>query len=354
VLVDNPQRDSGGLPCVDYRTVIRKLVEDGSDLDRTETGRVVDAILDQRFTDLETAATLAALGCKGETADEIAGTVDAILRRNIPMQTGYPDAIDIGGTGGDRAGTFNISTVAAFIGAGAGVSVVKHGNRGVTSACGSADMIAALGVNIERSSTPDQVRSDLAACHFAFVATSCHHRFPPRIGEIRRALGVRSIFNLAGPLVHPAAVRRQVVGVARRAHLPLLADALVKIGREEAFVVHGVDGLDEVSCVGETLIARVRHGAVDMFSLSPRDFGVAPCLLAELAGGDPQRNADICVALLDGERGPRRDAAVVAASTLLVLSGKAETFLDGAAMACNAIDSGSARQVLKKFLGEAQ
>jgi anthranilate phosphoribosyltransferase len=351
--VDDP-RHVGAPPSVNYRAVIRKLVEDRSDLDRAEAGQVVDAILDLQFTDLETAATLAALGCKGETADEISGAVDAILRRSIPVRTGFPNAVDIGGTGGDHAGTFNISTVAAFVGAAAGVPVVKHGNRSVTSACGSADMIAALGVDIDRSSTPEQIRADLTACNLAFVATSCYHRFPPRIGEIRKLLGVRSIFNIAGPLVHPAAVRRQVVGVARRAHLQVVANALVKIGREEAFVVHGVDGLDEVSCVGDTLVARVRRGAVELFSVSPRDFGVSPCLLEELAGGNPQHNAGICISILDGERGPRRDAVVVAASTLLVLSGKARTFLDGAVIACDAIDSGNARQVLKKFVGETQ
>jgi anthranilate phosphoribosyltransferase len=286
--VDDPRR-SGALSSIDYRAVIRKLVEDRSDLDRIEAALVVDAILDLRFTDLETAATLAALGCKGETADEIAGAVDAILRRSIPLQTGFPNAVDIGGTGGDRAGTFNISTVAAFVGAAAGVPVVKHGNRSVTSACGSADMIAALGVDIERSSTPEQIRAHLTACNLAFVATSSYHRFPPRIGEIRKSLGFLSIFNLVGPLVHPAAVRRQVVGVARRAHLRVVANALVKIGREEAFVVHGVDGLDEVSCVGDTLVARVRRGVIELFSVSPRDFGVSPCLLEELTGAT--RNA---------------------------------------------------------------
>jgi anthranilate phosphoribosyltransferase len=256
---------------VDYKEVIRKLVEDGTDLARLEARQVVDAILNREFSDLQIAAALVALSRKGETADEVAGAVDAILSRSTFLRTGFDDAVDIGGTGGDRAGTFNISTTAAFIVAAVGVPVVKHGNRSVTSTCGSSDMIAALGVDIERSSTPEQIRADLGSCNFAFVATSSFHRFAPRIGEIRREIGVRR---------------------------------------------------------------------------------VSPCRVEDLAGGDPERNAQICTAIIEGERGPRSDAAVIAASALLVLSGKANSFMDGASMARSAIDSGKAHQVFQSFLGQ--
>ncbi|MCE4057879.1 anthranilate phosphoribosyltransferase [Pseudomonas sp. Au-Pse12] len=339
---------------VDYKQLIRVLVEEGGDLSRPEARAVVEAILNLQFSDLQIAATLVALSRKGETADELAGAIDAILSRSPPLQTGFDTAIDIGGTGGDRAGTFNISTTAAFIVAAAGVPVIKHGNRSVTSQCGSSDMIAALGVDLERSSTQEQVSADLAACNFAFVATSSSHRFAPRLGAIRRELGIRSLFNLVGPLVHPARVKRQLVGVARPAHLDLLARTLVSIGREQAFVVHGVDGLDEVSCVGETLITHVRHGVIRTFSTQPRDFGVAPCCMADLAGGGPERNAQLCAAILGGEHGPCSDAAIVAASALLVLSGKAEGFMEGAELARHAIESGKAYQGFQVFLGQGR
>ncbi|MCW8277429.1 anthranilate phosphoribosyltransferase [Pseudomonas sp. PCH199] len=339
------------LPCADYHQVIRQLVEERADLSRLETRQVVEAILNRQFSDLQIAATLVALSRKGETADEVAGAVDAILSRSSPLQTGFDNAVDIGGTGGDRAGTFNISTTAAFVAAAVGVPVVKHGNRSVTSRCGSSDMIAVLGVDVERRSSAQQIRADLAAYNFAFVATSSFHRFAPRIGEIRREIGVRSLFNLAGPLVHPAAIKRQLIGVARPSQLGLIADALLRLGREEAFVVHGVDGLDEVSCVGETLVAHVRHGTVETFSVHPRDFGVEACRMEDLAGGDPLRNAQLCTAIIEGERGPRSDAVVIAASALLVLSAKAESFLEGASMARAAIDSGKAYQVFQRFLG---
>ncbi|WP_367375523.1 anthranilate phosphoribosyltransferase [Pseudomonas lini] len=340
------------LPCSDYHQVIRQLVEERADLSRLETRQVVEAILNRQFSDLQIVATLVALSRKGETADEVAGAVDAILSRSTPLQTGFDNAVDIGGTGGDRAGTFNISTTAAFVVAAVGVPVVKHGNRSVTSRCGSSDMIAALGVDIERRSSAQQIRADLAAYNFAFVATSSFHRFAPRIGELRREIGVRSLFNLAGPLVHPAGVKRQLIGVARHSQLELLAHTLLRLGREEAFVVHGVDGLDEVSCIGETLIAHVRHGTVETFSVHPRDFGVAPCRMEDLAGGDPVRNAQLCTAIIEGERGPRSDAVVIAASALLVLSARADSFLEGASMARAAIDSGKAYQIFQGFLGQ--
>jgi anthranilate phosphoribosyltransferase len=336
-----------------YRALIRTLVETRADLARAEAAALVAALLDGHYTDLESAALLVALARKGETADEVAGAVDAILARSAPPPLAPDcDALDIGGTGGDRAGTFNISTVAALIAAAAGVPVIKHGNRGVTSACGSSDLLAALGADVARSSTPARIAADLAACGFAFVATASYHRFPPRVSEIRRALGVRSLFNLAGPLVHPARVRRQIVGVAQPELLDVIATALLRLGRDAAFVVHGSAGLDEISCAGETRIARVRGGVLDTFSVSARDFGLPACRVEDLAGGDPARNAALCRAILAGEPGPRRDTAVAAAGALLVLGGRATTFIDGAAAARGALDSGAAERLLQRFLSE--
>ncbi len=341
-------------PDAHYHTVICKLVASRADLDRAEAARTVDAMLELRFADLEIAATLIALAGKGETADEIAGAVDAIMGHGTPFPAAMTDAIDIGGTGGDRAGTFNISTTAAFIAAAAGARVIKHGNRNVTSACGSADLIVALGADIVRCGTPAHIKASLDADGFAFVSTAGHHRFPARLGEIRRALGVPSLFNLAGPLVHPAAVRRQIVGVAQRSQMAVIAAVLVKLERDAAFVVHGMAGLDEVSCVGETQVTHIRHGATTSFSVTARDFGLMPCRVEDLRGGDPATNAAICRAILGGERGPRADTAVAAAGMALVLSGRAPTLLDGARQARHAIDIGAARRVLENFLHGAR
>lgn len=340
--------------CSAYGPILRKLIEDRRSLDREEARRVVAAVLDGAFTEIETTSALVALAAKGETPEELAGAVEAILGRSAPLDTGAADAVDIGGTGGDRAGTFNISTTAAFIAAAAGVPVIKHGNKAVTSACGSADLMTALGVDLALASRPDRVRASLARCNFAFVATSAFHRFPPRIGQVRREIGVGTIFNLAGPLAHPARVTRQIVGVARDRQLPLLAQTLAALGRDRSFVVHGADGLDEVSCVGTTSIVSIANGRMERLVVSPRDFGVAPCGIDELAGGSPQDNAEILRGVLSGAQGPRADAAIVAAGALLVLSEKARTFLEGAQLARSAIVDGRATHVLQKFLGQFQ
>ncbi|MHC2484660.1 anthranilate phosphoribosyltransferase [Rhizobium leguminosarum] len=333
-----------------YSETIRRLVEERIDLSEQEASAVIDGILDQEFSDLQISALLAALAQKGETAAEIAGAVDAILKRSNPLLTGRHDVLDIGGTGGDRAGTFNISTTAAFIVAAAGIPVIKHGNRSVTSKCGSSDLMMALGVDIANCSKPQQVLASLDACNFAFVATSHFHRFAPRIAEIRREVGIRSIFNLAGPLVHPARIRKQIVGVAKPGHVALLADALSRLGRDDAFVVHGTGGLDEVSCIGETTVARVARKKITMFTVSPEDFGVSPCNRQDLVGGDPARNAEICISILRGEQGAKSDAAIVTASAALLLAGRAATFLEGAAMARAAITSGFAHRTFENFL----
>ena len=334
---------------MDFKAVIRSLVEDGCDLSREQSRTIVSAILDVRLGNVETAAILVALARKGETADEIAGAVDAILALRPPFSLGAITALNIGGTGGDHAGTFNISTTASFVVAAAGVPVVKHGNRSATSACGSSDVIAALGVDIAKSGDADQMRADLHACNFAFVATSAYYRFPATLTELRRRIGVRTIFNLAGPLVHPADVRLQLIGVARRSLMAPMVGAVAKLGDVAAFVVHGVDGLDEVSCVGETLINIVRGGTVEALTVRPKDFDVEPCRMSDLKGGDAQRNAEICREVLQGRPGPFRDATVVAASAALVLAGRSASFKDAASICRLAIDSGRAHRVLETF-----
>ncbi|KEY57325.1 anthranilate phosphoribosyltransferase [Serratia sp. DD3] len=332
---------------ITYPQLIRTLVEEKQDLSREQARAVINAILEQRFNALETATTLVALGQKGETAEEIMGAVEAIRMRHPPISLGELPVLNLGGTGGDRAGTFNISTTAAFVVAAAGIPVVKHGNKGSTSGSGSSDVMTALGVDITRSSTAEQIRADLHACNFAFVATSEYYRFPAGLTNVRRSIGVPTLFNLAGPLVHPTRAQRQIIGVARPTQLAPIAEVLCRLGGVDAFVVHGVDGLDEVSCVGETLISEVRQGQVRTFSLMPQDFDVQPCHLSELQGGTPQRNAEICTHVLRGLPGPHREATVVTASVALVLAGRAPSFKEAARITRHMLDSGQAQKILK-------
>lgn len=343
--------DSSVVPCtrMEFSTVIRALVEDRNNFSRQQSREIVGALLEQRFDALETAAVLTAFACKGETAEEIAGAVDAIRDRHPSFSLGALKALNIGGTGGDRSGTFNISTTASFIVAAAGIPVVKHGNRSVTSACGSSEMMAALGVPVQQCSDVRQVYAALQVSNFAFIATSAYYGFPAALSETRVRIGIRSLLNLAGPLAHPARVQFQIIGVAHSCLIAPMADAVVKLGGVRAFVVHGVDGLDEVSCVGETLVSSVQDGVVNTFRVQPADFDIQPSQLSELRGGDPQHNARICQDVLLGQLGPFRDAAVAVASMALVLAGRTDSFKAAAYLSRQVIDSGQAHQVLRNF-----
>ncbi len=269
----------------EFGAVLRSLVEGRRDLTRAQASAVVRAMLEQQFDEVQTAVLLTALAQKGEAADEIAGAADAIAARHPPLSLGTPRALNVGGTGGDRSGTFNISTTASFVVAAAGVPVVKHGNHRVTSDSGSSDMMAALGVDIARCSQEEQIRACLAACNFSFVSTASYYEFPAALTAVRRRIGVRSIFNLAGPLVHPANVCFQLIGVAHPSLLDLMAGALLRMQGVTALVVHGAGGVDEISCVGETQLRRVHEGSVQSFIVHPSDFDVQPCELQALRGG---------------------------------------------------------------------
>lgn len=345
-MITDPQRQA----IVDaFSNAMRILVEDRRGLSRESVFNLVTAMLEQRLDEVQTAAMLSAIAQKRETPDEIAGAVDAIMARKPAITLSLPGTLNIGGTGGDRAGTFNISTTAAIVVAACGIPVIKHGNRRVTSASGSSDLMAALGIDTNRSSQEQVIRDTLALCNFAFVSTASYYNFPIVLTELRRRITIRSLFNLAGPLIHPTGVEFQLIGVAQKTLLRPMAEAISRLGGMTAYVVHGAGGLDEVSCLGETKILSVRYGSIEEFNVNPEDFNVRKWGLRSLLGGSPFHNAQICESILAGEQGAHRDATVVVAGTALVLAGKASSFREGAEISSHALDSGLAFQTLNKF-----
>ena len=334
---------------VELREAIRQVAEERRDLSAAEAAEVVTAILSQTASPAQTGCLLAALRMKGETAAEVQGCAEAMLRRAVPVAVNGHDPIDIGGTGGDRSGTFNISTTAAFVVAAAGVPVLKHGNRRVTSRSGSADLVEAIGIPLRQEAEPAHVERCLDEAGFAYLFTPAYHRFPAALGTLRREIAIRSIFNLAGPVAHPALVRRQIVGVAQPPLVPLIADVLRRLSRERAFVVHGAGGLDEFSIVGTTHVVEVRGDVTRGFTVEPSDFGLTPARLEDIRGGDPAESARLSLAVLAGAPGPRRDAVLMTAAAALVLAGKAPTFPEGVALGREAIDSGAAMRALDRL-----
>jgi anthranilate phosphoribosyltransferase len=292
------------------------------------------------------AAFLVALRAKGETAAEIAGLAEAMRERALGIDiSAFPDAIDTCGTGGDGAGTFNISTAAALVAAGAGARVAKHGNRAVSGRCGSADVLEALGVRLEIG--PATVARMIAEAGFGFLFAPAHHAAMRHAAPVRRELGVRTVMNLLGPLANPARVRRQVVGVFDGRLCRSIAAALGELGAAAAIVVHGADGLDEVSTTGETVVARLGAGGqVEEERWTPETFGLPSARIEDLCVSDREASARIVLAVLDGERGPRRDVVLANAAAALLAAGIADSPLDGVERAREAIDAGRARRVL--------
>src|SRR5881628_3666146 len=264
---------------------------------------------------------LMALRVRGETVDEITGAVTAMREKMLRVQA-PPDAIDVVGTGGDASGSFNISTCAALIVAGAGVAVAKHGNRALSSRSGAADVLAALGVNIEL--TPQAVTRCIKEAGIGFMFAPAHHPAMKNVGPTRVELGTRTIFNLLGPLSNPAGVKRQMVGVFSRQWIEPLANVLKNLGSESAWVVHGSDGLDEITSTGPTAVAALESGKVTTFEIKPEEFGLAPSKPEQLRGGDANSNAAALKDVLKGKKGPFRDVALLNAAAAIVVAGKAK------------------------------
>jgi len=326
-------------------SVLRRLAQ-RQNLERKEAAAALECIAEGGVGEPQTAAFLMGLRVKGETPDEVAGLLETMRRLVVPVETPYRDSlVDIVGTGGDGLGTFNISTTAAFVAAGAGLRIAKHGNRAASSRCGAADVLEALGVRIDLR--PKQVRQCIERIGIGFMLATNHHPAMSRVAGVRRALGVRTVFNLLGPLTNPAGASRQVIGVSSFEYLRVIAEALARIGCRHALVVCGEEGMDELSVTGPSRVVEVKDGQVARdYIFVPEEVGIARCDLNALAGGTPAENAAITRAVLRGERGPRRDVVLLNAAAALYVGGIAPSVGEGLALAEEAIDSGKALCVL--------
>jgi anthranilate phosphoribosyltransferase len=319
------------------------------DLTREEAGQLLDALLDAEATDAQISAALVALAAKGETVEELTGLVQGLRSRAVRVNSQHPCFIDTAGTGSSPAKTFNISTAAAFVIAGAGLPVAKHGNRAASSKSGSADLLAALGVNV--SAIPSVSESSLNEIGICFMFAPLYHGATARVAGIRRQLGIHTTFNLLGPLSNPAGAPRQIVGVWRKDLAERMASVLAALGTERAWVVHGEDGLDEITLAGKTHVAEAHEGRVSMFEIDPGDFGLETASLDHLRGGDTEANARIVGGVLDRSRQDEaRTLVIMTAAAALMLGGVAADLREGAVRAADAIDSGAAQSKLERLI----
>jgi anthranilate phosphoribosyltransferase len=321
---------------------------DGRDLLGEEAHAAMMQVMGGQATPAQIAGFLIALRMKGETVEEITGCARAMRAHVTPALPQHETLVDTAGTGGDGAHTFNISTSAALVAAAAGAFVAKHGNRAVSSRSGSADVLEALGVRIDL--TPEDVAACIDEVGFGFMFAQAHHPAMRHAGPVRRELGVRTVFNLLGPLTNPAGARRQVVGVYARDLVEPIAQALAALGCEHALVAHGAGGLDELTPTGENLVAEVRDGEVTISTVDPREFGAGPGVPADLGGGDAADNAAIVRTVFDGETGPRRDAVILNAGAALYVAGVSGSLEQGVYAARDAIDDGRATATLDRLI----
>jgi len=325
-------------------------VQRGGSLSRELARAVMDAVMRGEVVDARFGALFGTLHARGETIDELAGFAESMRSHVVPVDA-PAGAIDTCGTGGDGADTFNVSTCAAFVAAGAGAVVAKHGNRAVSSRCGSADVLEALGGRLEVDA--GAVPSVLEACGFAFLFAPAFHPSMRHAAAPRRAMGIRTAFNFLGPITNPAGVRRQVVGVSDPARAPHVARALAELGSERALVVHGEDGLDELTIADASVVYDVVDGDVRRVEVTPEQFGLARAPVAAIRGGDAARNATILRAVLGGDVGPARDVVVLNAGAAILVAGIAEDLVDGVRLAREAIDTGAAADRLARWVAGA-
>lgn len=327
------------------REAIEKVVA-GRDLTRDEAAAVMEEIMTGQATPAQFGALMTALRLKGETVQEIAGFASVMRRMATGVSPRRP-VVDTCGTGGDGQGTFNISTTAAFVAAGAGATVAKHGNRSMTSKCGSADVLEALGVNI--SLTPAQVETCLDEAGIGFMFAQVFHPAMKFAAGPRREIGIRTVFNILGPLTNPAGAHAQVLGVASPSLVERMAEALALLGSHHALVVHGEDGIDEISVCAPTRVSEVRDGEIRSYTVAPEDFGFSRASLDDVRGGDAETNATITRSILSGADGPRRVVVLLNAAAALVASDLADDLADGVKLAAKAIDSGAAAERLERM-----
>ena len=333
-------------PFNDFKDVMAK-VSAGESLDQVEAEAAFDFLMTGTATEAQIGGFLMALRVRGETVDEITGAVRAMRAKATPIKA--PDgAIDIVGTGGDSAGTYNISTAAALVVAACGVPIAKHGNRALSSKSGSADVLLELGVNLDAPF--ETVSKAIFEAGIGFMMAPRHHGAMKHVGKPRVELGVRTIFNLLGPLTNPAGVTRQFTGVFAREWIEPLANVLNNLGTKKAWVVHGADGLDELTTTGPSYVAALENGTVTSFEVAPEDAGLAKATLADLKGGDPAYNAKAIHDVLDGNASAYRDAVLLNAAGALIVAEKAKTLKQGATLAAKAIDDGKANATLEKLV----
>jgi anthranilate phosphoribosyltransferase len=331
---------------VEIKALISQIAS-GATLSREMAYEAFDAMMSGEVTPSQIGGLLMGLRVRGETVDEITGAVTAMRAKMLPVAA--PDnAIDVVGTGGDASGSYNISTCAAFVVAGAGVPVAKHGNRALSSRSGAADVLAALGVKIDIS--PEIIATCIREARIGFMFAPAHHPAMKHVGPTRVELGTRTIFNLLGPLSNPAGVKRQMVGVFSRQWVEPLAHVLKNLGSQRAYVVHGSDGLDEITTSGPTTVAALEEGMVRSFEIVPEEVGLPRTKPEALRGGDAEANAQALKSVLQGRTGPYRDIAVLNAAAALVVAAKARTLADGVKLAERAIDSGEAEAALDRLI----
>jgi anthranilate phosphoribosyltransferase len=343
---------------------LHRIANHGQPLPRTEAREVMAEVLAGNCTDSQIAALLMALRMKGETVEEIVGFTEAIRAAATPLPISSTGALDLSGTGrnalseslvdtsgtgGDASGTFNISTATAFVTAGAGVRVAKHGNRSISSKCGSADVMEALGVNIQLPA--ERAAQCLREIGICFLFAPDLHSSMKQVQKVRRELRLRTMFNLLGPLTNPAHASGQVVGVYALEMVEKLAEALSMLGLRRALVVHGLDGLDEITITGPTRVAEARDGSVRTYEVDPEEFGMERAVLGDIAGGDAVENAAIIREVLCGEKSPRRDVVLLNSAAVLVAAGRVDHLADGIPLATHSIDSGAAAAKLTALAG---
>ena len=326
------------------RETIQKVV-DGHDLTECETVDTMNEIMSGEATPAQVASFITALRIKGETIEEITGAARVMREKSTKIHTKHPFAVDTCGTGGDGSHSFNISTTAAFVVAGTGIPVAKHGNRAASSQSGSADVLKALGVNIEIG--PEQVGACIDDVGIGFLfAVTLHGAMKYAIGP-RREIGIRTIFNALGPLTNPAGAQAQVLGVYAPTLTEPLANVLKNLGSQRAFVVHGGDGLDEITTTTTTQVSELSDGEVNTYTLDPTELGIPTAQPGDLKGGTPEENAEMTLSVLRGEKGPKRDIVLLNAAAAIVAGGKAADIAAGLAVAAESIDSGQALEKLE-------
>lgn len=334
-----------------FRENLNKIIQ-GKNLNETEMSQMITEIFSGNITDAQIGAFMAALATKGETFEELAGAARAMRRKAVRIQVSAPTVVDTCGTGGDASQTFNISTTTAFVVAGCGVTVAKHGNRSISSRCGSADLLEAMGVKIDIN--PEIVEEAIQEIGIGFLFAPLYHGAMRHAAKARKELGIRSIFNMLGPLTNPAGANCQLLGVYAPELTEMFANALRLLGTKRAFVVHGHDGLDEITVCAPTRISELNDGLIRTYDITPEQFFGNQSNPEDLTGGDPEMNAEITREIFNGEKGPKRNVVLINASAALVAAGKAKDFEEGISLAKASIDSGSAAAKLERLAGFTQ